>query len=172
MSIFGYNPLRLYNGRGAFETMGTGCEMGFDDIAFKCNFAYINDENDVVERRRVDRDFSWGIPLCDVLNNMKIPGFEEYEVKCEYATEHRCGLMVTGKNLSSLISGTDPIKDNKKLLFCEPTDKDDPKAVFTAKLVNALSDAIRDLLKNHEINLKRKAEGLPYANLLLLRGCG
>ena len=90
--------------------------MSKDDIAFKCNFSYINDSNDIVERRRVDRHFDWGIPLCDALNNMKIPGFDEYLVACEYATEHRCGLKVTGKGLSSQISGTDPLKDNKKLL--------------------------------------------------------
>jgi len=90
-----------YSGRGAFETMGAGVDMSFDDIAFKCNFAYINDETGIVERRRVDREFHWGVSLCDDLNDLKIPGFEEYIVKCEYATEHRCGLKVTGKNLSS-----------------------------------------------------------------------
>jgi 2,3-bisphosphoglycerate-independent phosphoglycerate mutase len=113
MAIFGYNPLTLYNGRGAFETMGAGVDMGFDDIAFKCNFAYVNDSTNVVERRRVDREFEWGVPLCDALNNIEIPGYDGYTVKCEYATEHRCGLMVKGKGLSSMITGNDPLKDNK-----------------------------------------------------------
>ncbi len=102
--------------------MGAGAEMSYDDIAFKCNFAYINDETGLVERRRVDREFHWGVSLCDALNGLKIPGFEEYAVQCEYATEHRCGLKVTGKGLSSQITGTDPLKDNKKLLECFPTD--------------------------------------------------
>ncbi len=66
------------SGRGAFETMGAGADMSYDDIAFKCNFAYVNDENLSVERRRVDREFHWGVPLCDALDGMKIPGFEEY----------------------------------------------------------------------------------------------
>ena len=152
--------------------MGAGCEMSFDDIAFKCNFAYINDENEKVERRRVDRDFHWGVTLCDSLNGMKIPGFEEYAVSCEYATEHRCGLKVTGKNLSSQITGTDPLKDNKVLLKCFPTDEKDENSIFTARLVNALSDEIRNILKNHTINTERRDKGLPYTNLLLLRGCG
>ena len=45
MSLFGYNPLELYNGRGAFEAMGSGLTMqpAFD-IAFKCNFAFIDFE--------------------------------------------------------------------------------------------------------------------------------
>jgi len=84
MSIFGYNPLNLYNGRGAFEAMGTGIEMlPKYDIAFKCNFAYINDETEIVERRRCDREFShWGVELCQVLDGMEIPGYPDYKVSC------------------------------------------------------------------------------------------
>jgi 2,3-bisphosphoglycerate-independent phosphoglycerate mutase len=45
MSIFGYDSLKYYNGRGAFEAMGSGISMIADyDIAFKCNFAYLNEE--------------------------------------------------------------------------------------------------------------------------------
>lgn len=120
--------------------MGAGCDMSYQDIAFKCNFAYINDETGIVERRRVDREFDWGIPLCDALNDLTIPGYETYQVKCEYATEHRCGLKVTGPGLSSLITGTDPIKDYRALAKCLPTDLLDKNAVFTADLINALSE--------------------------------
>lgn len=130
--------------------------MSKDDIAFKCNFAYINDDNDIVERRRVARDFEWGVPLCDALNDIKIPGYEEYKVQCEYATEHRCGLKVTGKGLSSLITGTDPLKDNKLLLKCKPIDESNKEAVLTANLINSLSDKIREVLRNHPINIDRK----------------
>ena len=64
----------------------------------------------------MDREFSWGISLCEVINGLIIPGYEQYKVTCEYATEHRCGIMLTGTSLSSLITGTDPIKDGKQLL--------------------------------------------------------
>ena len=102
MSIFGYNPLKLYNGRGAFEAMGTGLLMKpMSDIAFKCNFAYLNEETKIIERRRVDRLFGeWGVPLCQAINSIIIPGYESYEVSCEYATEHRCGIKVSGPGLS------------------------------------------------------------------------
>jgi 2,3-bisphosphoglycerate-independent phosphoglycerate mutase len=132
--------------------MGAGVEMSFDDIAFKCNFSYINDETGIVEKRRVDRDFHWGISLCDALDGMKIPGYEEYVVKCEHATEHRCGLKIIGKGLSSQITGTDPLKDNLALLKCLSTDEEDPASILTAKIVNALSEEIRVILKNHPIN--------------------
>jgi 2,3-bisphosphoglycerate-independent phosphoglycerate mutase len=40
MSIFGYDPLKLYDGRGSFESMGAGLDMNVGDVAFKCNFAF------------------------------------------------------------------------------------------------------------------------------------
>lgn len=54
MSIFGYNPFKLYRGRGAFETLGSGIPMNFEEIAFKCNFAHMNKDG-IVLKRRVDR---------------------------------------------------------------------------------------------------------------------
>ena len=58
---------------------------------------------------------------------MSIPIDKEgiYKVSCVYATEHRCGIKISGPGLSSAITGTDPIKDNKKLLACWPIDHDD-----------------------------------------------
>lgn len=103
--------------------MGAGVDMSYDDIAFKCNFACINDDTGIVEERRVDRHFDWGVSLCDALNDLIIPGFEEFTTKCEYATEHRCGLKVRGKGLSALITGTDPLKDNLPLKKCKAKDE-------------------------------------------------
>ena len=58
--------------------MGAGVQMGYQDIAFKCNFAFMDLETGVVTKRRVDRNFEWGVPLCEVLNGMTIPGYEDY----------------------------------------------------------------------------------------------
>ena len=104
MSILGYNPFKHYRGRGCFETMGVGIPMDSEEIGFKCNFAHMEDSG-VVSLRRVDRDFDqWGLKLVDVIHGIKIPGFEEYEVSCFHATEHRCGLKIKGPNLSEASS--------------------------------------------------------------------
>lgn len=172
MSIFGYDPLRNYLGRGSFESLGAGIEMTYDDIAFKCNFSTIIPETGIVTRRRVDRDFpDWGLPLCEALNNKRIPGFEDCWVTVLHATEHRCGVRVRGKGLSCLITDTDPLKDNLPLLRVRPT-VDTPEAIHTAQVVNALSDWIHQVLTQHPINKRREMEGLPPANIVLLRGCG
>lgn len=44
LNIFSYNPFQFYRGRGSFESMGSGIPMSENDIAFKCNFAHIEDE--------------------------------------------------------------------------------------------------------------------------------
>lgn len=172
MAIFGYDPLRNYMGRGSFESLGAGIEMTYDDIAFKCNFSTMDPETGIVTRRRVDRDFpEWGLPLCDALNGKVIPGYENCLVTVLHATEHRCGVRVRGKGLSAQITDTDPLRDHLPLLRVQPT-ANTPEAIYTAEVVNALSDWIHSVLSVHPINLQRRAKNLPEANIVLLRGCG
>lgn len=126
MSIFGYDPLKLYDGRGSFESMGAGLEMKVGDIAFKSNFAFMDVESGLVTRRRVDRTFpEWGIPLCDALDGIKVPGYPEHTIYCKWATEHRCGVKISGPGLSSQITGTDPLKDDLPLVHCKAEDAED-----------------------------------------------
>ena len=146
--------------------------MTKDDIAFKSNFAFINEETGIVERRRVDREFDWGIPLCDLLDGMQVKGYPEVTISCKYATEHRCGFMVNAPGLDCSITGTDPLKDFYRQPQCEAIDFENESSVYTAKLVQTISDQIREMLNSHPINVQRKAEGKTYTNILLLRGCG
>ena len=122
MSLFGYNPLKFYQGRGIFEALGSGQQINPGDIAFKSNFAYQNQDTGIVEKRRVDREFpTWGIPLCKALTGIDIPGYPDHSVELMYATEHRCSVKVSGPNLSNKISGNDPLKDNKLAVECTAT---------------------------------------------------
>jgi 2,3-diphosphopglycerate-independent phosphoglycerate mutase len=89
-----------------------------------------------------------------------------------YATEHRCAIKVSGPRLSSLITGTDPLKDNLVILKCESTEPEDADSVYTADLIEAISGKITDVLIKHPINAKRKQKGLTYSNMITLRGAG
>ena len=173
MSIFGYSPYQYYQGRGSFETIGSGLEMDADEIAFKCNFATYEAETGIVLKRRVSRKFyNWGLDMINAINHKSVPGFEEYRITVKHATEHRCGLKITGPGLSHLIEGTDPLQDNKPLLRAVALDPGDPKAVKTAQIVNAVSEMIIRELSTHPINLERIARGKSPANVILLRGAG
>lgn len=88
-----------------------------------------------------------------------------------YATEHRCGVVVSGPGLSGNISGSDPLKDHRLLLKVKPLD-DTKEAAHTANVVNELSDTIRGILRVHPLNAERLKQGKAIANIVLLRGCG
>ncbi|KAK7273215.1 hypothetical protein RIF29_14264 [Crotalaria pallida] len=172
LSLLGYDPRVYYRGRGAFESMGAGLAMSPGDIAFKSNFATLDEKTGIVTSRRADRHFEEEGPiLCAALDGMKLPSFPDYEVRVRYATEHRCGVVVKGPNLSGNISGTDPLKDNRLLLKAEALD-DSHEARHTAAVVNELSKEITKILVSHPVNAKRVAEGKNIANIVLLRGCG
>ncbi|KAL8240822.1 hypothetical protein R6Q59_014177 [Mikania micrantha] len=172
LSLLGYDPRVYYRGRGAFESMGAGLAMAPGDIAFKSNFATLDEKTGVVTSRRADRHFEEEGPiLCAALDKMKLPSFPEYEVRVRYATEHRCGVVVKGPKLSGNISGTDPLKDNRLLLEAKPLDNTE-EAEHTAKVVNELSKEIFKILVAHPLNQKRVSEGKNIANIVLLRGCG
>ena len=58
--------------------------------------------------------------LTDVSTGVSLPSFPDLTVKAKYATEHRCGVVVSGLGLSDDVSGTDPLKDNLPLQVSMP----------------------------------------------------
>ena len=57
LSLLGYNPEAAQRGRGAFEALGAGLDLADGDVAFKCNFAVVDDATRTVTARRCDRHF-------------------------------------------------------------------------------------------------------------------
>jgi 2,3-diphosphopglycerate-independent phosphoglycerate mutase len=170
LSMFGYPPFTFYNGRGAFEALGGGMPMDPGDIAFKSNFSTM--VGDIVKYRRCDRHFEHEGPiLCHDLDGIKIPEYPEVDVRIVYATEHRCAVRIRAPGMSDRITGTDPIHDDKPLELSQGIDGA-PDQVYTANIVNAMSNALRRALEKHPINKERIAQGKQPANVILLRGPG
>jgi 2,3-diphosphopglycerate-independent phosphoglycerate mutase len=196
LSLFGYDPRVVYRGRGAFESLGAGMDMKMGDIAFKSNFAVVDDRTGVVLKRRVDRSFEEAGPvLCEALDGLclEMDG-SRYRVYCRHAAEHRCGVVVREEEgqeggryggLSDQIEGTDPLKDGLELRVARALAMDGVPGnetgetrgeceirERTARVVNAVSDRMREVLRAHPLNKEREREGKAAANVVLLRGCG
>src|SRR5712692_9768537 len=56
-SILGYDPRTEHAGRGPLEALGAGLEMRDGDLAWRANFATV-DEDDTLVDRRAGRDLS------------------------------------------------------------------------------------------------------------------
>ena len=189
LSLLGYDPKVWYRGRGAFECLGAGIPMASGELAFKCNFALQLDDSHLL--RCPLEEFS-GIAreLVSYLNeSIFLPEFPLHSVRIYHQKKHRCIVVISGPQLSSDITGTDPLKDNLPLLECKPMERemnnvsssssfkqntsctfnDSPSSLedaqFTSALVNALNKEISQLLTNHPVN-----SPTCKTNVILFRG--
>jgi 2,3-bisphosphoglycerate-independent phosphoglycerate mutase len=167
LALLGYNPYDFYTGRGPFEALGAGLEVRKGDIAFRVNFATV-DEDMVVLDRRAGRINEGTDKLAEAINRIRLPGVE---VIFKESTGHRGALVMRGEELSCEVSDSDPHEPGRRVLEVKALSSS-PNAAKTARLVNEFSRKAREVLKNHEVNAARQRRGLKPANMLLLRGCG
>lgn len=166
LAILGYDPYKVYTGRGPFEAAGVGLDVKPGDVAFRVNFASV-DEEGIVTDRRAGRIESTK-PFEESLNSIKVEGAEIF---FRSGTSHRGALVIRAPNLSSAVTGTDPKKEGKPLKICHATDNSS-EAEFTCKIVNEYASKALDVLKNHPYNEERIASGKKPGNALLIRGAG
>jgi 2,3-bisphosphoglycerate-independent phosphoglycerate mutase len=167
LALLGYDPHKYYTGRGPFEAMGVGLEVKGGDLAFRCNFATI-DQHGIVVDRRAGRIDSGTADLAKALNGMKLPG--GITVIFKESTAHRAGLILRGADLSDQISDTiDPHEDGKPIGKAEALT---PEAKISAEAINTfVRESIR-ILADQPVNKDRIARGLHPANVILPRGAG
>ena len=167
LAIFGLDPHKYYRGRGAFEAIGAGASLEPGDVAFRGNFATV-DENLIVKDRRAGRKIDEADDLVKELNE-KIGEIDGVKVMFYHGTEHRVAVVLRGPNLSDKVSDTDPHEVGKKVLESSPTDST-PEAKRTAEILNKLTKKVYEVLSSSELNKKRTERGLPPANMVLVRG--
>ncbi|MGI6091347.1 MAG: 2,3-bisphosphoglycerate-independent phosphoglycerate mutase [Saccharofermentanales bacterium] len=166
MLLFGYDYAD-YPGRGPIEAFGEGVELKAGDVAFRANFATVDSELVVVDRRagRIRKDTD---KLASSLSGMLI---EDIKVVFKEATEHRAVLILRGPGLSQDISDTDPKVEAvryKEAKANTPT----PEADKTARILNQFLLNANKILLQHPVNKKREAIGEKPANFILTRGAG
>ena len=162
LALFGYDPHDYYRGRGAFEALGAGINLRTGDVAFRCNFATVDAERRVIDRRA--GRLNGGKALEPAVNGIRVPGCS---LKFVSTVEHRGVLVLRGSGLSSAVSDTDPHDAGRRILRCEPADKS-PEAARTASIVNEFTRRVVPALRRQPFNAKRAKP----ANAILLRGAG
>lgn len=166
LSIFGYDPYKDYTGRGPFEVAGLGMDFQAGDIAFRGNFATVDENLIITDRRagRIDQTNS----LIEALSKIKVPKAKFFLKK---GVGHRVGVILKGSNLSAKVSDNDPHLVALQVQKVYPLDNK-LNSKRTAKIVNEFLEKAHQILSAHPLNQKRIQQGLPPANYLLLRGAG
>lgn len=168
MILFGYG-LEDYPGRGPIEASGAGLILEPGDVAFRCNFATVDGEFNVIDRR-AGRIREGTHILANAIDGIIIDGVK---ILFKEATEHRAVLILRGQGLNENITDSDPkvLNGNTKYKKVYATD-DKEESIFTANILNKFLLEANKILKNHEINKDREKRGELPANFILTRGAG
>jgi len=164
LTYLGYDAYKYYTGRGPFEALGSGLKLEPGDIAFRANFATV-DNNGIVRDRRAGRIRS-GTDLLAKSLNMRI---DDVDIFFKEGIEHRAALVLRGDGLSPEVSDNDPHEENVEVPKVIPLSKNGEK---TARILNEFYNRSREILNAHEINKEKRERSLPEANAILFRGGG
>lgn len=168
LALFGYDPSIYYKGRGALEALGVGLNLEPGDVAFRCNFATV-DSNGTIIDRRAGRLKDEGPVLASSLEKLTIDGTE---VQFTASTEHRGVLVLRGSGLSSAVSDTDPHSGNQQPPLKSVALVHTPEAQHTAQVLNKFIEMSWKILRENPVNKQRELEGKLPANIVLTRGAG
>ena len=154
-ALFGYDPVKNNIGRGILEGAGIDFPMTDRDLLIRINFATIDKQGVVIDRRAGRIDNETNRRICGKLQE-KIRKISDVEIIFEPVREHRALLALRGDGLREEMQETDPQKTG-----CPPLPPNAlvPEAQETAVLLQKLIDKAREVLADE-----------PKANMLLLRG--
>lgn len=162
LSVIGYDPKEYYTGRSPLEALSIGADMAPDDVSFRCNLVTLSEEEDRYEDRHV-LDHSSGeistegaAELIKALSEgLKREGYEFY-----VGTSYRHLLIQKKGKVVELTAPHDIL--TKRVGEYLPEDK-----VLRDMMVKSY-----DILKDHPVNVKRRAEGKNPANSAWFWGAG
>lgn len=155
-ALFGYDPVKNNVGRGFLEAAGIDFPMDERDLFIRINFATV-DKNGIVTDRRAGRiSTETNVRICQKLQNGIRLGRTDTEIFFKPVKEHRALMVLRGYNLSDKINDTDPEATGKLPI--------DPEAAFpeaeeTAALIRGIVKEAGRILSDEE-----------KANMVLLRG--
>lgn len=171
LAILGYEALKVYSGRGALEALGSGVEVSKDDVAFRCNFATVNEDFVVLDRRAGRIATEESTKLAESLQKTKLRRLAKADFVFKNTIQHRAVFVIHGLGYSTAISDSDPGMIGEKIQEMKPLDNSS-EAALTAQAANMLSRKFHKVLKEHPINKKRVEHGLLPANIVLFRSAG
>ena len=176
-----------YVGRGVIEAIGVGIDFRDGDLALRGNFATVNDDYIIVDRRagrKIEKEDTLAISL-EIERKIKFSN-PKASVVVAPTIGHRVVVRIRcdGEHLSSEISNTDPayariagmgvarapgdyLEIEKSLPLNES-----PSAKLSATLVNEFTKQSLDIMKKSETNKIRKEKGKKLLNSILLRDAG
>ena len=156
LALFGYDPIKYNIGRGITEALGIDLALKKSDVAARGNFCTVDDQGIIVDRRAGRISTEENTRLCQLLNEISIPGTE---IIVSPVKEHRFVLILRGDELSPQLTDSDPQQTG---LAPRKIEALSTKAEKMAEIANKFVHQAERLL--------RPARNVSPANMVLLRG--
>lgn len=150
MSVLGFDPENFYPGRGPIEATAQKIELADDDIAWRCNLVY-------VEENKILRDYSAGHISAEdakILMDDLQKHFGSDKVTFHSGVSYRNLLILHGKEFSDQIDYFKPDSSQDlplDQLRLSPKD-DTPEAKHTVEFLEKLIAECADFLHAHPLN--------------------
>ena len=162
LSVLGYDPKKYYSGRSPLEALSIGVPMSDTDIALRCNIVTISDDDVPFEEKTIIDHSSDEISTedCAVLLNAVKEQLESENYHFYVGTSYRHCLIW---NHGEVVELTPP-HDVLTQTIGQHLPKD-------AVLLGMMKKSY-EILKDHPMNIERKAKGLKPANCCWFWGAG
>ncbi len=166
LSLFGYDPVRYMIGRGVLEALGIGFPLRANDVAARGNFASVDGDGLITDRRAGRIPTEECVRLTAKLREASAGLFEDCEVFVEPVQEYRFVFVLRGEGLGGNLTDTDPLAVGKRPLPVRD-ESGSNEGARTAELVNRWAAHAREVLSEearaNSLNLRGLAQdpGLP-----------
>lgn len=161
LAVMGFDVESVYTGRAPLEALSIGINMANDDIAIRCNFVTLSDDESFSDKKMLD--YSAGEITTEEGREL-IKAVQEALSTKKYdfysGVSYRNCLISHGGTVTELTAPHDI--SGKVIGEYLPNDSE-----LKELIINSY-----DILKDHPINLKRIAEGKNPANAIWLWGAG
>ena len=165
LALFGYDPVEYNVGRGVLEAAGIGFELTDRDVAVRGNFATVDADGNITDRRAGRLPTEENERVCQkMIEGIRIPGVELF---IKPVKEHRVLVVFRGDGLAGDIEDTDPQETGVPPLAPKATS---PEAAKTASIVRDFIDQTARVLKGEDranmVTLRGFAKHRPYPTML------
>ncbi len=176
-----------YAGRGVIEAIGVGIDFKDGDLALRGNFATLDDEGIITDRRagrKIEKEDANAVAK-EIEQQIQF-SHPNSSVVVSPTIGHRVTVRIRSEQeyLSSNITNSDPayarvagmgiakaVSDFLKIDKCLPLDETN-EAKLSAKLVNEFTEQSINIMKRSDINKRRNQEKKKLLSCILLRDAG
>lgn len=166
LSVLGYDPLVSYTGRSPLEAASIGIDLKDTDVTLRCNLVTLSDEPRYEDRRMVDY-CAGDISTAEAAEIMKTVeerlGSELYRFYAGVSYRH---CLVVADGTTDLGEMTPPHDISGRVIGDYLS-----RSENAAPLIGLMKKSC-EILKDHPVNLARRAKGLNEANAIWLWGEG